>query len=140
MTNLATPYRTHTCGALRGIDAGAEVRLAGWGHRRRDPRQLTFLDLRARPGITQGLPTATESPDAHAAATRCRNDFVVTVAGLVERRRPGGENAKLPTGEIEVRARELTVLSEAKTPPFYIKEPDLPVDGAVRLQDRDLDI
>jgi aspartyl-tRNA synthetase len=140
MTNLATPYRTHTCGALRGDDAGAEVRLAGWVHRRRDHGQLIFLDLRDRHGITQVVVDATESPDAHAAATRCRNEFVVTVAGLVERRRPGGENEKLPTGEIEVRARELTVLSEAKTPPFYINEPDAPVDESVRLQYRYLDI
>ena len=140
MTNLATPYRTHTCGALRGDDAGAEVRLAGWVHRRRDHGQLIFLDLRDRHGITQVVVDATESPDAHAAATRCRNEFVVMVAGLVERRRPGGENAKLPTGEIEVRARELTVLSEAKTPPFYINEPDAPVDESVRLQYRYLDI
>ena len=140
MTNLATPYRTHTCGALRGDDAGIDVRLAGWVHRRRDHGQLIFLDLRDRHGITQVVVDATESPDAHAAATRCRNEFVVTVAGLVERRRPGGENAKLPTGEIEVRARELTVLSEAKTPPFYINEPDAPVDESVRLQYRYLDI
>ncbi len=140
MTNLATPYRTHTCGALRGDDAGAEVRLAGWVHRRRDHGQLIFLDVRDRHGITQVVVDATESADAHAAATRCRNEFVVTVAGLVERRRPGGENAKLPTGEIEVRARELTVLSEAKTPPFYINEPDAPVDESVRLQYRYLDI
>ena len=140
MTNLATPYRTHTCGALRGDDSGSEVRLAGWVHRRRDHGQLIFLDLRDRHGITQVIIDATEAPDAHAAATRCRSEFVVTVVGSVERRLPGMENDKLPTGEIEVRARELTVLSEAKTPPFYINEPDSTVDESVRLQYRYLDI
>jgi aspartyl-tRNA synthetase len=142
MTNLATPYRTHTCGALRGsdADAGAEARLAGWVHRRRDHGQMIFLDLRDRHGITQVVIDATEAPEAHAAATRCRIEFVVTVTGFVTRRLPGMENGKLPTGEIELRARELTVLSEAKTPPFYINEPDATVDESVRLQYRYLDI
>jgi aspartyl-tRNA synthetase len=140
MTNLATPYRTHTCGALRGDDAGGDARLAGWVHRRRDHGQLIFLDLRDRHGITQVVIDATEAPDAHAAAMRCRSEFVVMVAGSVVRRLPGMENGKLPTGEIELRARELTVLSEAKTPPFYINEPDAPVDESVRLQYRYLDI
>jgi len=140
MTNLATPYRTHTCGALRGDDAGADARLAGWVHRRRDHGQLIFLDVRDRHGITQVVIDATEAPDAHAAATRCRIEFVVTVTGSVARRLPGMENGKLPTGEIELRAHELTVLSEAKTPPFYINEPDATVDESVRLQYRYLDI
>jgi aspartyl-tRNA synthetase len=140
MANLATPYRTHTCGALRGDNAGAEARLAGWVHRRRDLGQLIFLDLRDRHGITQVVIDATEAPDAHAAATRCRIEFVVTVTGSVARRLPGTENGKLPTGEIELRARELTVISEAKTPPFYINEPDATVDESVRLQYRYLDI
>ena len=140
MTSLATPYRTHTCGALRGDDAGAEARLAGWVHRRRDHGQLVFLDLRDRHGITQVVIDATEAPDAHATATRCRGEFVVTVAGLVARRRPGTENGKLPTGAIELRAHDLTVISDAKTPPFYINEPDATVDESVRLQYRYLDI
>jgi aspartyl-tRNA synthetase len=140
MTNLATPYRTHTCGALRGDDAGAEARLAGWVHRRRDHGQLIFLDVRDRHGITQVVIDATEAPDAHAAATGCRIEFVVTVTGSVARRLPGMENGKLPTGEIELRAHALTVLSEAKTPPFYINEPDATVDESVRLQYRYLDI
>ena len=81
MTNLATPYRTHTCGALRGDDAGVDARLAGWVHRRRDHGQLIFLDLRDRHGITQVVIDATTAPEAHAAAMRCRIEFVVMVAG-----------------------------------------------------------
>ncbi len=140
MTNLATPYRTHTCGTLRGDDAGADARLAGWVHRRRDHGQLIFLDLRDRHGITQVLIDAAEAPEAHAAASRCRSEFVITVSGSVARRLPGMENPALPTGEIELRARELTVLSEAKTPPFYINDPDATVDESLRLQYRYLDI
>ncbi|HET9346800.1 MAG TPA: aspartate--tRNA ligase, partial [Candidatus Limnocylindrales bacterium] len=65
---------------------------------------------------------------------------VVTAAGTVERRLPGTENAKLPTGEIELRATEITILSESKTPPFYINDPDAPVDESLRLKYRYLDI
>ncbi len=138
--SLATPYRSHTCGALRALDQGTQVHLAGWVHRRRDHGQLVFLDLRDRHGITQVVVDAADEPEAHAAAARCRNEFVVSVAGTVARRLSGMENARLPTGEIEVRARQLAILSEAKTPPFYINEPDAPVDEAVRLTYRYLDI
>jgi len=138
--SLATPYRTHTCGALRGSNAGDDVQLAGWVHRRRDHGQLVFLDLRDRHGITQVVVDAADAPEAHAAAMRCRTEFVVGVAGTVARRLPGMENPRLATGEIEVQARRLTILAEAKTPPFYINEPDAPVDEAVRLQYRYLDI
>ncbi len=138
--SLATPYRTHTCGALRGSDEGRPARLAGWVHRRRDHGQLVFLDVRDRHGITQVVVDAADAPDAHAAAARCRIEFVVTVEGTVERRLPGTENTRLATGEIEVQARALTILAEAKTPPFYINEPDAPVEESVRLQYRYLDI
>ncbi|MFH1474454.1 MAG: aspartate--tRNA ligase [Chloroflexota bacterium] len=138
--SLATPYRTQTCGALRGADEGRPARLAGWVHRRRDHGQLVFLDVRDRHGITQVVVDAADAPDAHAAAARCRTEFVVTVEGVVARRLPGLENARLATGEIELRVRELTILAEAKTPPFYINEPDAPVEESVRLQYRYLDI
>jgi aspartyl-tRNA synthetase len=138
--SLATPYRTHTAGALRGSDAGTDARLAGWVHRRRDHGQLIFLDLRDRHGITQVVIDQTQQPGAHEAASRVRNEFVVTAAGTVERRLPGTENAKLPTGEIELRATEVTILNESKTPPFYINEPDAPVDESLRLKYRYLDI
>jgi aspartyl-tRNA synthetase len=138
--SLATPYRTHTCGALRAADAGAEVRLAGWVHRRREHGQLVFLDLRDRHGITQVVVDAADAPEAHDVAERCRNEFVVMVEGVVSERLPGAHNPRLATGDIEVQARRLTILAESRTPPFYINEPDAPVDEAVRLQYRYLDI
>ena len=137
---FATPYRTHTCGQLRASDSGAPARLAGWVHRRRDHGQLIFLDLRDRYGITQVVVDATEAPLAHAAASRLRTEFVVSVAGSVAARLAGSENPRLPTGAIELRASQVDLLAEAKTPPFYINEPDAPIDEALRLRYRYLDI
>jgi aspartyl-tRNA synthetase len=138
--SLATPYRTHTAGQLRASDAGSAARLAGWVHRRRDHGQLIFLDIRDRHGITQVVIDKAESPDAHHAAEAVRGEFVVSVAGVVAPRLPGTENPRLPTGDIELRANEIAVLSESKTPPFYINEPDAPVDEGLRLKYRYLDI
>ncbi len=140
LDDLATPYRTDTCGGLRASDAGREARLAGWVHRRRDHGHLIFLDLRDRHGITQVVVDAQEAPDAHAAAARVRAEFVVSTAGAVARRLPGTENPKLATGDVELRARDIDILAEAKTPPFYINEPEAPVEEAVRLRYRYLDI
>jgi aspartyl-tRNA synthetase len=138
--SLATPYRTHTCGQLRASDAGTEARLAGWIHRRRDHGQLIFLDVRDRHGITQVVVDRTADPEAHAIASRVRSEYVVTVAGEVTPRLPGTENTRLATGEIELRGSDFRILSEAKTPPFYINEPDAPIDETLRLQYRYLDI
>ncbi len=138
--SLATPYRTHTCGALRAADAGTPARLSGWVHRRRDHGQLIFLDLRDRYGLTQIVIDQADAPAAHAEASKVRPEFVVSVAGVVAPRLPGTENAKLPTGAIELQATEVSILSEAKTPPFYINDPDAPVDEILRLKYRYLDI
>ncbi|HEX7950334.1 MAG TPA: aspartate--tRNA ligase [Candidatus Limnocylindrales bacterium] len=138
--SLATPYRTHTCGQLRSADAGTDARLAGWVHRRRDHGQLIFLDLRDRHGITQVVIDQADAPAAHEVASRARPEFVVSVLGQVAPRLAGTENAKLPTGDIELRATDLAILSESKTPPFYINDPDAPVDESLRLKYRYLDI
>ncbi len=137
---LATPYRTHTCGALRGSDAGSPARLSGWVHRRRDHGQLIFLDLRDRHGITQVVIDKADDPEAHAVASRLRSEYVVTASGTVAPRLPGTENARLPTGQIELRATEIAILNESKTPPFYVNDPDAPVDESLRLKYRYLDI
>ena len=136
----ATPYRDVTCGDLRATDAGRSVQIAGWAHRRRDHGHLIFLDLRDRYGITQVVVDAEESPDAHAVASRVRNEFVLEITGQVARRMAGKENAELETGEIEVRAASVQILSEALTPPFYINEPDATTDESLRLKYRYLDI
>jgi aspartyl-tRNA synthetase len=138
--SLATPYRDVSCGDLRAVDAGREVRIAGWVHRRRDHGQLIFLDLRDRHGITQVVVDAQEAPAAHEVASRVRNEFVVEIQGSVARRIAGKENAELDTGEIELRASSVEILTEAQTPPFYINEPDAPIDESLRLKYRYLDI
>ncbi|MDQ2965189.1 MAG: OB-fold nucleic acid binding domain-containing protein, partial [Chloroflexota bacterium] len=137
---LATSYRTHSAGQLRASDAGAKVRLAGWVHRRRDLGQLIFLDIRDREGITQVVVDRAERPEVHAAASRLRTEFTVSVEGEVARRLSGTQNPKLPTGDIELRASGLTVLSESKTPPFPINDPDAQIDESLRLKYRYLDL
>ncbi len=137
---LATPYRTHTCGQLRVDDDGRDAKLAGWVHRRRDYGKLVFIDLRDRHGITQVVVDAADAPEAHATASRVRSEFVIVVEGAVARRQPGTENPKLATGAVELQARMVTILNEAKTPPFYLNDPDAPIDESLRLRYRYLDI
>jgi aspartyl-tRNA synthetase len=138
--SLATPYRTHTSGALRASDVGSTARLSGWVHRRRDHGHLIFLDVRDRHGITQVVVDQQESREAHAEASRARSEFVITVEGDVAARLPGTENPRLATGAVELRARAFQILSESKTPPFYINDPDAPIDEPLRLKYRYLDI
>jgi aspartyl-tRNA synthetase len=116
------------------------VRLAGWIHRRRDHGSLVFIDLRDRYGIVQVVVDAAVAPEAHAALTDARSEWVIAVEGTVAARRAGTENEKLATGGIEVAGESVTVLSQAKTPPFYINDTDAPVDESLRLKYRYLDL
>ena len=137
---LATPYRDVTCGQLRAEDAGREVLIAGWVHRRRDYGGLIFIDLRDRYGLTQIVVNEAESPAATAVADRVRNEFVLEIKGKVALRLAGTENPKLETGAIEVQAQTVEILNEAQTPPFYVNEPDATVEESLRLKYRYLDI
>jgi len=137
---LTTGLRSDVCGALRPSDVGRRVRLAGWVHRRRDHGSLVFIDLRDRYGIVQVVVDAAVAPDAHAALTDARSEWVIAVEGTVAARRAGTENEKLATGGIEVAGESVTVLSQAKTPPFYINDTDAPVDESLRLKYRYLDL
>ena len=137
---LATGLRSDVCGALRASDAERRVRLAGWIHRRRDHGSLVFIDLRDRYGIVQVVVDAATAPEAHAALVDARIEWVIAVEGVVTPRRAGTENEKLPTGAIEVSADSVRILSQSKTPPFYINEPDAPIDESVRLKHRYLDL
>ncbi len=137
---LTTGLRSDVCGALRPSDVGRRVRLAGWIHRRRDHGSLVFIDLRDRYGIVQVVVDAAVAPEAHAALTDARSEWVIAVEGTVAARRAGTENEKLATGGIEVAGESVTVLSQAKTPPFYINYTDAPVDESLRLKYRYLDL
>ena len=137
---LTTGLRSDVCGALRPSDVGRRVRLAGWIHRRRDHGSLVFIDLRDRYGIVQLVVDAAVAPEAHAALTDARSEWVIAVEGTVAARRAGTENEKLATGGIEVAGESVTVLSQAKTPPFYINDTEAPVDESLRLKYRYLDL
>ena len=129
--------RTHTCGALRAGDVGADVVVLGWVHRIRDLGGVTFIDVRDRAGVSQVV--VRENEALMAVAKRLRSEFVVGITGAVQRRSDDTVNPKLATGEVEILAREIVLLNEAKTPPFQIAE-DGPVSEDVRLRYRYLDL
>jgi len=130
-------YRSHTCAQLRAADVGSSVRLSGWVHRKRDHGGLLFVDLRDHYGLTQVV-TSTDS-EAFTVLDRCRSESVVTIDGEVVARDVATINANLPTGEIEVRARSVTVQSQAQELPMPVfGEQDYPED--IRLKYRFLDL
>jgi aspartyl-tRNA synthetase len=135
--HLGDLKRTHTCGALRPDDVGKSVVVLGWVHRIRDLGGVTFLDIRDRAGVSQVV--VRENDALMTVAKRLRSEFVVGVSGMVQRRSPETINPKLATGEVEILAREIRLLSEARTPPFQIAE-DGPVSEDVRLKYRYLDL
>jgi len=132
--------RTHTCGELRKEDAGKTVILNGWVHRWRDHGGLLFIDLRDRYGITQVVfkPDVLD-PKTMNEASHLRAEWVISVEGEVSERPPGMANKELPTGEIEVLAKKLTVLNPSKTPPFEIEE-NTNAHEELRLKYRYLDL
>ena len=135
---LGDLVRTHTCGDLTTADAGANVVLMGWVHRVRDLGALVFFDLRDRHGITQ-IVAREDSPALVEAAKRLRSEYVVAVIGSVVQRGKDAVNPKVKTGEIEVVAREIRLLNDAKVPPFPINE-ETPVAEETRLRYRYLDL
>jgi len=130
-------YRTHSCAALTAADVGAEVRLSGWVHRRRDHGGVLFVDLRDHYGITQIVADG-DSP-ALPVLEHLRAESVITIDGVVKARAEGTTNPNLATGEIEVFARGITVQSEAQELPLPVAgEPDYPEE--IRLKNRFLDL
>ena len=141
LDHLGELERTHSCGELRASDAGREVVLMGWVAVRRDFGPLTFVDLRDRDGLTQIVFDAEDAPEAHARAKEVRGEYVVAVRGRVEARDESARNPKLPTGEVEVRALEVLVLNEARTPPFQLDAaPEKLAAEETRLKYRYLDL
>jgi aspartyl-tRNA synthetase len=132
-------YNAPHCGSLRASDEGRELDLYGWVARRRDHGGLIFIDLRDRWGAVQVVFNPTQAPNAHAAASDVRSEYVVRIKGIVGRRPTGSENPRMPTGDVEVTAAELEVISTAKTPPFLIDD-DTEADEALRLKYRYLDL
>jgi aspartyl-tRNA synthetase len=135
MSGFTAPH----CGSLRASDEGRQVELYGWVARRRDHGGLIFIDLRDRWGAVQVVFNPTKAPQAHAAASELRAEYVVRVNGTVGRRPAGSENPRMGTGEVELTASEVEVISTAKTPPFQIDD-DVEADEATRLKYRYLDL
>jgi aspartyl-tRNA synthetase len=136
--SIAFPKRTHTCGALRLEHESSSVVLNGWVESLRTHGGLTFLDLRDRYGITQVVldPAGSFSSDPKA----LRAEFVVAVKGKVRARPDGMRNPKLSTGDIEVLAEDISILNEARVPPFEISRADTEPGEEVRLRYRYLDL
>lgn len=131
--------RTHMCRQLDAADSGARVVINGWVQRRRDLGGLIFLDIRDRTGILQVVADGEVSRQAFKTAEALRNEFVVAVKGTVVRRKEDAVNPKLKTGEIEIAAEEIVILSKAQTPPIYIEDNNN-ITEALRLKYRYLDL
>jgi aspartyl-tRNA synthetase len=129
--------RTHYCSELSAALVGKTVTLAGWAHRRRDHGGVIFVDLRDKSGLAQVV-VDPDAQEAFCAAERVRSEFVLKVNGLVRRRPEGTANAAMPSGEIEVLAREVEILNPSTPPPFQIDDDNL--SETVRLENRVLDL
>ncbi len=114
-------HRTHRCGELSSANIGETVTVMGWVQKNRNKGGIVFLDLRDRAGILQIVFEGEENAQLMEKAAKLRSEFVVAVVGTVEKR-SGAVNENLSTGEIEVRAEELRILSESEVPPFQVEE------------------
>ena len=132
-------YKTHTCGELRASHKDLEVILAGWVNRRRVFGGINFVDLRDRFGMVQVVSDPIKYPESHHSLEDVRPEWVIQVEGIVRLRPEGLANPNMPTGEVEVLAKKVKVLNQAKTTPIMIsKEED--ENEEVRLRYRYLDL
>ena len=113
-------YRSNTCGELRLADKGKTVTLAGWVQKSRKLGGMTFIDLRDRYGITQLVIDAAADPELVQKADSLGREYVIQVSGEVLERQ--SKNAKIPTGEIEIKVQSINILNKSVTPPFTIEE------------------
>jgi len=129
--------RTHMAGLVNENLIGKEIIVTGWVAKRRNLGSLIFCDLRDKEGILQVVFKEESSKEAYEKADRLRNEFCILVRGTVERRESVNDN--MPTGQVELIAKELKILSESETPPIYIKE-HLDAAENIRLKYRYLDL
>ena len=128
--------RSHYCGQVNETLSGTEVSVAGWVHRRRDHGGVIFVDLRDREGLLQ-IVFDPDAKDVFANAERLRSEYCVRVRGVVRPRPPGTANPHLASGQVEVLAREIEILSRSETPPFHHDEV---TNEELRLKYRYLDL
>ncbi|MEK4628026.1 MAG: aspartate--tRNA ligase [Solibacillus sp.] len=130
--------RTHACGLVTAAHEGQEVVLKGWVQKRRDLGGLIFVDMRDREGIVQVV-FGDHAKDALQVAEKIRNEYVIEVTGKVVLRDPSQINNNINSGEIEIAASSLTIINEAKNPPFAIDN-NVEVSEELRLKYRYLDL
>ncbi|UZQ84055.1 aspartate--tRNA ligase [Thermoanaerobacter sp. RKWS2] len=131
--------RTHMCGELTVEDVDKSVVVMGWVQRRRDHGGLVFIDLRDRTGIVQVVFSNEVSSEAFEKVQSVRSEYVLAIEGKVVKRAPENVNPKISTGEIEIYANTLKILSKSETPPFPIEDRSN-VSEAIRLKYRYLDL
>lgn len=120
---------------------GASVTLNGWVDARRDMGKITFIDLRDRSGIAQIVLVPSQLPDDQRALIKdLRSEYVVAITGEVKKRDAKQINANIPTGEIEILAKDLIILNSAKTPPFELDKDTRDINEEIRLKYRYLDL
>jgi aspartyl-tRNA synthetase len=133
-------YRTHTCGELRASHAGQSVTVSGWVNRRRDHGGVVFFDLRDRAGIIQITINPDMPKETLDLVASVRFEWVLQIEGQVHKRPTGNENPNMITGEIEIIAKNITVLNPAKTLPFMVSSDTDLADENARLKYRYLDL
>jgi len=131
--------KTNSCGELRKKDIGKEVILMGWAQSRRDHGGLIFIDLRDHEGISQIVFDPEDSADAHEKAHIIKNEYVIAVKGKVISRLAGSKNPNMPTGEIEIKARQVKILNVSDALPFNIND-KIEINDNLRLKYRYLDL
>ncbi len=137
-----SPYgamRSHGAGGLTAADVGTEVAVAGWVATRRDHGGVVFIDLRDRSGVVQVVADPDVAAGVVADAQRLRDEWVVRVHGTVRARPDGMRNPKLATGDVEVAAARIEILSESRTPPFPVED-DVEAGEDLRLTHRYVDL
>jgi aspartyl-tRNA synthetase len=132
-------YKTNTCGELRASDQGKEVTLAGWVNRRRVLGGINFVDLRDRFGMVQVVSDPNQYPEIHQALEEVRPEWVIQVEGMVRLRPEGLANPNMATGEVEVLAKKVKILNQAKTTPITISKEE-GENEEIRLRYRYLDL
>ncbi|OZI12001.1 aspartate--tRNA ligase [Bacillaceae bacterium SAS-127] len=131
--------RSYYCGEMTEQQIGEKVTLKGWVQRRRDLGGVIFIDFRDRTGIVQIVFDQKTSAEALALAEKIRNEYVLDIQGTVIARDESTVNENIATGKIEIEVEQVTILSEAKTPPFMIED-DMEVSEDIRLKYRYMDL
>ena len=131
--------RRYLCGEIGEKDIGSTVQLFGWANRWRDHGGVIFIDLRDRSGLVQVVFSPEVNPEIHRLAHKIRSEYVLQIEGEVRRRPEGTENPSIPTGQVEVVAKDLRILNESKALPFPVED-DTDASEALRFRYRYLDL